>query len=202
MDDKRIDKAAAFDTLFTSNRIQILKILAYYMDPRLLKGLAVYIKMSELQYTLTLFRRHPETSLCIAPSSANEETATELCNDLMPLCDETQKSALRQITQMMDNIHNFQEMMEMVQTMQELFPEGFSDLSGMDPSMFGTNATLILNANHPLVQYVVDHKGSENTSIICKQLYDLAMLAHKPLNPEEMTAFVKRSNEIMMLLTK
>ena len=62
--------------------------------------------------------------------------------------------------------------------------------------------TLILNANHPLVQYVVDHKGSENTSIICKQLYDLAMLAHKPLNPEEMTAFVKRSNEIMMLLTK
>ena len=135
MDDKRIDKAAAFDTLFTSNRIQILKILAYYMDPRLLKGLAVYIKMSELQYTLTLFRRHPETSLCIAPSSVNEETATELCNDLMPLCDETQKSALRQITQMMDNIHNFQEMMEMVQTMQELFPEGFSDLSGMDPSM-------------------------------------------------------------------
>ena len=70
MDDKRIDKAAAFDTLFTSNRIQILKILAYYMDPRLLKGLAVYIKMSELQYTLTLFRRHPETSLCIAPSHA------------------------------------------------------------------------------------------------------------------------------------
>ena len=117
MDDKRIDKAAAFDTLFTSNRIQILKILAYYMDPRLLKGLAVYIKMSELQYTLTLFRRHPETSLCIAPSSANEETATELCNDLMPLCDETQKSALRQIIQMMDNIHNFQEMMEMVQTL-------------------------------------------------------------------------------------
>ena len=117
MDDKRIDKAAAFDTLFTSNRIQILKILAYYMDPRLLKGLAVYIKMSELQYTLTLFRRHPETSLCIAPSSANEETATELCNDLMPLCDETQKSALRQITQMMDNIHNFQEMMEMVRSL-------------------------------------------------------------------------------------
>ena len=72
-------------------------------------------------------------------------------------------------------------------------------MSGMD---MGTTSTLILNANHPLVQYVVDHKGSENTSIICKQLYDLAMLAHKPLNPEEMTAFVKRSNEIMMLLTK
>ncbi len=75
-------------------------------------------------------------------------------------------------------------------------------MSGMDPSMFGTQATLILNANHPLVKFVVEHKKSKNVSIICKQLYDLAMLAHKPLNPEEMTAFVQRSNEIMMLLTK
>ena len=75
-------------------------------------------------------------------------------------------------------------------------------MSGMDPSMFGTQATLILNVNHPLVKFVVEHKRSKNVSIICKQLYDLAMLAHKPLNPEEMTAFVQRSNEIMMLLTK
>ena len=75
-------------------------------------------------------------------------------------------------------------------------------MSGMDPNMFGTQATLILNANHPLVKFVVEHKRSKNVSIICKQLYDLAMLAHKPLNPEEMTAFVQRSNEIMMLLTK
>ena len=75
-------------------------------------------------------------------------------------------------------------------------------MSGMDPSMFGTQATLILNANHPLVQFLVEHKRSKNVPIICKQLYDLAMLAHKPLSPEEMTAFVQRSNEIMMLLTK
>ena len=75
-------------------------------------------------------------------------------------------------------------------------------MSGMDPSMFGTQATLILNVNHPLVKFVVEHKRSKNVSIICKQLYDLAMLAHKPLNSEEMTAFVQRSNEIMMLLTK
>ena len=70
---------------------------------------------------------------------------------------------------------------------------------GMD---MGSKGTLILNANHPLVQYVVANKENENVSIICKQLYDLAMLAHKPLNPDEMTAFVKRSNEIMMMLTK
>ena len=75
-------------------------------------------------------------------------------------------------------------------------------MGGMDASMFGSQVTLVLNANHPLVQFLVTNKDSENVSIICKQLYDLAMLAHKPLSPEEMTAFVKRSNDIMMLLTK
>ena len=75
-------------------------------------------------------------------------------------------------------------------------------MGGMDPSMYGGQVTLVLNANHPLVQFVTEHKRSKNVPIICRQLYDLAMLAHKPLNPEEMTAFVQRSNEIMMLLTK
>ena len=75
-------------------------------------------------------------------------------------------------------------------------------MGGMDPSVFGSQDTLVLNANHPLVKFLVEHKKSKNVPIICRQLYDLAMLAHKPLNPEEMTAFVQRSNEIMMLLTK
>ena len=83
--------------------------------------------------------------------------------------------------------------------MQEMMKMYGMDSMGMD--MGGEN-TLILNANHPLVQYVQKHEDGENTSLICKQLYDLAMLAHKPLNPEEMTAFVQRSNDIMMLLTK
>ena len=53
----------------------------------------------------------------------------------MPLCDEAQKASLQQVTQMLDNIHNFQEMMDMAKSMQELFPEGFSDLDGCDPAM-------------------------------------------------------------------
>ena len=75
-------------------------------------------------------------------------------------------------------------------------------MSGMDSAMFGSKATLVLNANHPLVKFLTENKESENVTVICKQLYDLAMLAHKPLSPEEMTAFVQRSNEIMLLLTK
>ena len=75
-------------------------------------------------------------------------------------------------------------------------------MAGMDPTMFGGQETLVLNANHPLVKFVLEHKRSKNVPVICEQLYDLAMLAHKPLNPDEMTRFVKRSNEIMLLLTK
>lgn len=73
---------------------------------------------------------------------------------------------------------------------------------GMDQMDMGGQETLILNANHPLVKFVVEHKRSKSVPVICKQLYDLAMLSHKRLSPEEMTDFVKRSNEIMLLLTK
>mgnify|MGYP001118632370 FL=1 len=62
--------------------------------------------------------------------------------------------------------------------------------------------TLILNANHPLVQYVIGHQEDEHVDMICEQLYDLAKLQHAPLKPEDMTKFVNRSNEIMMLLAK
>ena len=75
-------------------------------------------------------------------------------------------------------------------------------MAGMDPSMFGSTETLVLNANNKLVQYIFEHKDSENVPMFCEQLYDLALLSHKPLNPDEMTKFIARSNEILLLLAK
>lgn len=98
-----------------------------------------------------------------------------------------------------DNIASMITLSEQNRRMQEMMKMYGMNGMGMD---MGGESTLILNANHPLVNYIVDHRDGEHTNIICRQLYDLAMLAHKPLNPEEMTAFVQRSNEIMMLLTK
>ena len=76
------------------------------------------------------------------------------------------------------------------------------NMYGMDPSMFGTTTTLVLNANNALVKYLFQNPEGEHSNMICEQLYDLAMISHQPLNPEAMTRFVNRSNEIMMLLTK
>ena len=76
-------------------------------------------------------------------------------------------------------------------------------MAGMDPAMFGGQGeTLVLNANNALVKYIFENKDSEHVPTFCQQLYDLAALAQRPLPAEEMTKFVARSNEIMMLLTK
>ncbi|MDD6183242.1 MAG: molecular chaperone HtpG [Lachnospiraceae bacterium] len=76
------------------------------------------------------------------------------------------------------------------------------NMYGMDPSMFGGNETLVLNANNPLVKYIFENKDSEHVPMFCKQLYDLALISNQPLSSEGMAAFIARSNEIMMLLTK
>ena len=76
-------------------------------------------------------------------------------------------------------------------------------MPGMDPNMFGAPAqVLTLNANNTLVKYLFEHEDADNAKIICEQLYDLAMLSHTTLAPEEMTKFVQRSNEIMEMIAK
>ena len=72
-----------------------------------------------------------------------------------------------------------------------------------DTSMFaGEGETLVLNANNELVQYILANPEGENTDLICQQLYDLALLAHKPLPADALTKFVERTNKIMKLLAK
>ena len=96
-----------------------------------------------------------------------------------------------------DSVASMITLSEQSRRMQEMMK--MYGMAGMD---MGMETALILNANHPLVQYVAEHQEDEHAGVICKQLYDLAMLAHKPLNPDEMTAFVKRSNEIMMRISR
>ena len=74
-------------------------------------------------------------------------------------------------------------------------------MGDMDMNMFAADQTLTLNANNPLVQYIVNNKESEHVPMFAEQLYDLAMLSNQPLSVEAMSKFVNRSNEIMLLLT-
>ena len=99
-----------------------------------------------------------------------------------------------------ENVSSMMTISEENRRMQEMMK--MYNMYGMDPSMFGGQETLVLNANNKLVQYVLENKDGENTKVLCEQLYDLALISHRQLTPEEMTKFVARSNEIMMMLAK
>jgi len=76
-------------------------------------------------------------------------------------------------------------------------------MNGMGMGAFGNEGeTLVLNANHPLVQYILANQDGKNTKMFCEQLYDLAKLQHAPLEAEAMTRFVQRSNDIMCALNE
>ena len=157
MEEQNTKTITAFDSLFTTNKIQMLKILLPRLAPEQQSGFAVYIKLLELQYTLSLLRRHPGTRLMGngRQLSANffqgDNTDTvELLDELIPFSGPEERSRLENIKNMIANFKKMQEMMEMIQMLQELFPEGmgrdnpadmFSGMSDMDMSaifqMFG-----------------------------------------------------------------
>ncbi|MCH5332761.1 MAG: molecular chaperone HtpG [Agathobacter sp.] len=87
-----------------------------------------------------------------------------------------------------------------MQDMMKMYSMG--GMGGMDPNMFAADQTLTLNANHALVKYILEHKDSEHVPMFAEQLYDLALISNQPLSPEAMGKFVKRSSDLMMLLTK
>lgn len=99
-----------------------------------------------------------------------------------------------------ENVSSMMTLSEESRRMQDMMK--MYNMYGMDPGMFGNGETLVLNANNKLVQYLAEHKDAENAPMICEQLYDLALMSHKQLSPDEMTKFIARSNEILMMLAK
>ena len=98
-----------------------------------------------------------------------------------------------------DDISSVITISEESRRMQEMMKQ--YGMMGMDPSMFGGEGeTLVLNANHPLVKELLENNHEDLFDMICEQLYDLASISHSPLSPERMSAFIKRSNELMLKL--
>lgn len=136
----------------------------------------------------------------------SEETAKEYTDSLT----ETFKKALgvENITIKVESLKNpdissLITLSEESRRMQEMMK--MYGMAGMnfDADMFGGKGeTLVLNSNNDLVKYVLDNKDGEHTDDICCQLYDLAVLANRPLAPEAMTRFVARSNRLLTVLTK
>ena len=120
----------------------------------------------------------------------SEKVKTALHNDRLKVSVQLLKS---------DEISSVITISEESRRMQEMMKQ--YGMMGMDPSMFGGEGeTLVLNANHPLVKELLENNHEDLFDMICEQLYDLASISHSSLSPERMSAFIKRSNELMLKL--
>lgn len=135
----------------------------------------------------------PEEELKETTDKLSEIFKKALSNDKLTVKVEKLKNAdISSMITLPEETRRMQDMMKM-----------YSMGGAMDPSMFGGDSqTLVLNANNHLVQYVLDNPEGEHTSLICEQLYDLAMLAHAPLDAESMTKFIARSNQLLNIVTQ
>jgi molecular chaperone HtpG len=72
---------------------------------------------------------------------------------------------------------------------------------GLNMGAFPAEKTLVLNRKNVLIEKLGELKGredrKEDAEMICRHVYDLAMLSHKTLEPEEMALFVQRSNQLL-----
>lgn len=133
----------------------------------------------------------PEEELKEAKDSLTETFRKALNNENLKVSVEKLKNAeIASVITLSEEGRRMQDMMKMY------------GMAGMDASMFGGDQTLVLNAKHALVQYILNNKESEHVSLFCEQLYDLAVLSNHPLPTDAMGKFVARSNQIMMLLAK
>ena len=158
---KDSDAIAAFDSLFTTNRIQMLKVLLPRLSPEAQGNFAVYIKFLELQYTVTFLQRHPSIPLLGAGKQlsgnlfqGDNADTIELLDELLPFSGPEERTKIEGMRNMLQNMGKMQEMMEMMHMLQEMFPEGmdannpmdmFTNMAGSDMAsvfqMFGGNST-------------------------------------------------------------
>ncbi|MEE1304159.1 MAG: molecular chaperone HtpG [Agathobacter sp.] len=132
-----------------------------------------------------------EADLTEATTTLTEVFKAALNNDRLTIKVENLKDeAVSSILTLSEQGRRMQDMMKMY------------GMGGMDPSMFAADQTLTLNANNALVKYILENKDSENVPMFAEQLYDLALISNQTLSVDAMAKFVKRSNDIMLLLTK
>lgn len=135
-----------------------------------------------------------DTDLTEATASLTDIFKSALHNDRLTIkVDALKNDSVASVITLSEEGRRMQDMMKMY---------AMHGMGGMDPNVFAADQTLTLNANNALVQYILNNKDSEHIPMFAEQLYDLAMLSNQPLSVDAMTKFVKRSNDIMLLLTK
>ena len=122
MDSNERSKVIAFDTLFCTNHIQMLKVILPYMDNQTQKSMAVYIKFLELNYTIEFLKKHPY-SLCGCMERETTPDISKLCSELLPYCTENEKKQLEQIRSIFQSMEMYKEMSKTMDAMKDFMPD-------------------------------------------------------------------------------
>lgn len=125
MNNNQSDRVLAFDSLFTTNHIQILKLLIGYMDSSVQGKMAVYIKFMELNHTLKMVANHPTISVSPCCNTTDSTGISLLLDEMVPFCRPEEREQLQGIKNMFQTFENIQGMMEMIELIKEIAPEMF-----------------------------------------------------------------------------
>ena len=131
----------AFDTLYTQNHIQILKILLPYFDPYGQSHLAVWIKYLELRYTLEYVSRHPSPPYKNQTSGTSSPDFAVLFEQIKNFCSPQEKALFGELLNLQKNLELFEEMkgmMQLFETFRESAPDTDADTAA-DTDCIGTN---------------------------------------------------------------
>ncbi len=136
MDFSETNKVSAFDALFCTNHIQMLKVLLPYADNQLQKSLAVYIKFLELQYTIDFYQKNPYP-LCGCTEQENNLDFGKICEELLPYCTQEERKRLEQLRGLLKGMEMYREMSKTMEMMKEFMPD-MGDMFSGNP--FGNNS--------------------------------------------------------------
>ena len=201
-DDKKINIFYVNDVKEQSQYVNIFKsagkdavVLPHSIDGPFITSLEMKrnnVKFLRIDSDMTDDMRSEEIGEDLKASyeALSEKVKAAIHNDKLKIAIEPLKN---------DEISSVITISEESRRMQEMMKQ--YGMMGMDPSMFGGEGeTLVLNANHPLVKALLENTHEECFDMICEHLYDMASISHSPLSPERMSAFIKRSNELMLKL--
>lgn len=115
MTDSTCDPITAFDTLYTTNQMQILKILLPHLQKDMQPGIAIYIKLNEFLFSLRFSRDVKE---CSTPFTCNKEQDMQaLISEISPYLNGNEKEMLQKLANMKDNMEQFKQISHLLQMM-------------------------------------------------------------------------------------
>ena len=181
MDSKDHNHVIAFDTLFSTNHIRMMKIMLPYMDNQMQKSMAVYIKFLELHYTINYYKKNPYP-ICGCLKEDSSPDFGKICTELIPYCTEKEKKQMEQIRGILKSMEMYQEISKTMEMMKDFMPD--TDMSNLFQNFGGLgDISDIFNAGGK------KHDTEKASSSTGSDDFDMINLMKTMLSPEQKEMF-------------